>query len=933
MISHEKYVNLLTIFKNMSNSHFMSKNIRRLILGAFIFATTICASSHQAFKAEPADTALNNIVKFFQHTILFNKVMPQEKVYLHFDNTGYFKGETMHFKAYAIRTDTGAPSDISKVLYVELLNPSGDVVATHKLKMENGAGKGDLELDSIFGTGFYEVRAYTRYMINWGGTCAFSRVFPIYKKPAKEGDYSKPLIDELTYVHRLPNGRELLASGEAIAQSKTKRSAKGYTVKFYPEGGELVQGIENRVAFTVDDDEGRHAAVMGILSDSNGNTVTTVSTDESGRGVFQLIPERGGYSLTLTTEEGKRLDFLLPQAKFEGCNLKVDAINDPLTVTVNASPAFSDKVLGYTLINRGVVVSYDTLTVYGSLELEFDRANLSPGVNQFTLFDGSGKILAERLFFINPTRNEQDSIHIKCATTDLTPCCKIRVELDALPNSNLSFAAMDAATMTDGRVGNAQTWMILSSDIKGYIENPDYYFESDDLEHRKAADLLMMVQGWRRYDWRLYSGATLWKDMENYNGKLQPIEDQLYVHGKLLPTQSKWKKKHPVAGVNLQVVVYNEKGEHCSGETVTDSLGNYAFKLPDMEGEWNMQMLTKFNDKAANYIVSVDRHFAPEARYLSPYETEPIPLPEAFKKAKEEAEIIGNTPGLAKKDGQYVIPTVKVKKRYFTDDSWLPWYDEGAAARHSIIYYNVDEATDKTIDMGETLPTLYQWLKSKNEFFSGDDDLVDLYIPTRIEPGEIDTAGVAGKLVKVEGDVIDNYMNAVYKGGLMYKNKPVVWIVNNQYVCTSYYNRSTFNVIWNDNQSGAAAMPTFIDEVKSVYVSEEGEPYKKYIIAEEFDAIHPITVFVYTHPQFFSKVKGIRRTHFQGYNKPETFKMEDYSVMPPMEDFRRTIFWEPDVKTNYDGKAYIDFFNNSSCKTLYFSAEGFTGDGKILVSE
>ena len=79
--------------------------------------------------------------------------------------------------------------------------------------------------------------------------------------------------------------------------------------------------------------------------------------------------------------------------------------------------------------------------------------------------------------------------------------------------------------------------------------------------------------------------------------------------------------------------------------------------------------------------------------------------------------------------------------------------------------------------------------------------------------------------------------------------------------------------------------------------------------------------------------KGLRKTYFQGYNVPSTFEMEDYSKLPPMEDFRRTIFWAPNVKTDKDGKAKIEFFNNSSCTQMYISAEGMTKEGRFIVNE
>ena len=194
-------------------------------------------------------------------------------------------------------------------------------------------------------------------------------------------------------------------------------------------------------------------------------------------------------------------------------------------------------------------------------------------------------------------------------------------------------------------------------------------------------------------------------------------------------------------------------------------------------------------------------------------------------------------------------------------------------------------------------------------------------------------------LIPIDGDITDNFMNVVFKGGLSYKNRPIVWIVNNTYTTISYYNRGAFSfdpangIGWTNNPSGATEMPMFIDEVKSVYVSEHEDAYRPFIRVQELEAIHPVTVFVYTHPTFLHKEKGQRRTHFQGFNKPSTFQMEDYTNLPPMEDFRRTLFWAPDIKTDAEGNAHIEFFNNSTCRQIFFSAEGMAPDGHFLISE
>ena len=168
------------------------------------------------------NSELVGVLSYMKRAMNFAQTMPQEKVYLHFDNTGYFMGETIWFKGYVIRSDNGKPTDMSAVLYVELVNPSGDVVETRKLPIQEGVAHGEIKLDSLYSTGFYEVRAYTRYMTNWGNGGIFSRVFPVFNAPKKEGDYSKMVMDDYGYRKRLPTGKHrhqgrLLSSPRALA--------------------------------------------------------------------------------------------------------------------------------------------------------------------------------------------------------------------------------------------------------------------------------------------------------------------------------------------------------------------------------------------------------------------------------------------------------------------------------------------------------------------------------------------------------------------------------------------------------------------------------------------------------------------------------------------------------------------------------------------
>jgi len=115
-------------------------------------------------------------------------------------------------------------------------------------------------------------------------------------------------------------------------------------------------------------------------------------------------------------------------------------------------------------------------------------------------------------------------------------------------------------------------------------------------------------------------------------------------------------------------------------------------------------------------------------------------------------------------------------------------------------------------------------------------------------------------------------------------------------------------------------------------VTEKSDIYSRYL--RTIPSIpNPVTVFVYTHHSFQVKQKGLRNTHFHAFNKATTFETDDYSVLPPMDDFRRTLFWEPEVKTDAEGKATVEFYNNSSCHEMYISCEGMTPEGKFMVNE
>ena len=286
-------------------------NYNKLILVCASLLFSIATMAHDKYHVVDAETgeALDGVCMYVtegreqpsddtQQTVKWRNALPQEKVYLHLDNTGYFKGETIWFKAYVVRTDTEKCGNLdtekcgnlSSVLHVELVSPKGDVVAHKKLYITHGIGAGNITLDNaVLPTGFYELRAYTRYMTNWSKNACFSRIIPIFREPRKEGDFT-PRLDAETN----------------LTETETEKEEKH---AFYPEGGYLVKGLPSRIAYIV----------------------------KGKRGIVDLPASANQKSVEININGSSRT-YNLPQAKDEGISLMVDALrNDSLAMDIWAT--------------------------------------------------------------------------------------------------------------------------------------------------------------------------------------------------------------------------------------------------------------------------------------------------------------------------------------------------------------------------------------------------------------------------------------------------------------------------------------------------------------------------------------------------------------------------------------------------------------------
>ena len=827
----------------------------------FLFLLTALAASSMA---QVNTSAATKLATYAKNAVLFSRNYTQEKVYVHFDNTGYFLGENIWFKAYVVNALSNYPSDMSKTLHVELLSPEGSVISAKKLRISNGICSGDFMIQDSLPAGFYEVRAYTRAMMNFGPEVAFSRVFPIFDKPVEEGIYSERVMTTRKYT--VPKLRNENPNKDAI------------NISFFPEGGSLIAGLTSNVAFKALDKQGRSIHVTGTVYDADNKEVTKFSTKHKGMGVFSLNSASKKYTVKVQAND-KESQFTLPEPEASGYTMTYRPINqDSLVMDFKKSSTLSDKDSMALLVTcRGRVVDFYTLTIPNTgHSISFKTSKYPAGVYQFTLYDVNGTARSERLVFKYP-KNPTNLI-AKTDKTDYKPFEKVNLTLSSIDTLNIKTGTSISLAVRDGSTSNfgtsntssIATNLLLSSDIKGYIENPSWYFSENTPDRIEALNLLLMTQGWRRYSWNHMSG------IEPFEAK-HPIEEGILIDGEV---KSLLLKK-PLANIELQFWMTRGQGAQ-QGKVLTDSIGKFSFLLNAYD-EWVLNLHTSQEKRRKETRILLNRVFSPEPKWLSAEEQdlwtnnkldepEPIDSIGMLLGQIRYSEKSVNAEGFREVKLREVVTEGK-KKTTFVQD----------AARNASIAYDMEKEVDAVRDIGATeYPGIIQMLESTNQYFS-----------VR-EPSD---TGIA----------------------YAYKSKSARFRIfstktQNQY---GYTESKTIEELTTEDVEKIL----IVEDVPTLLLSDP-----------QYDGTYVlILVFTYTDEQ--RKIPlGLRTTKFQGYTAPREFYSPTYNPEIPVvdPDFRRTLYWNSDVILGPNGKSSVEFYNNASCKTMNISAEGITGNGTLL---
>ena len=837
---------------------------------SLIAACSVCFSMNAQQVSTTLSAQTDSLAQFVRNIVTFNSMFAQEKVYLHFDNTGYFMGETIWFKAYVVNPSTNRPNILSRVLYVELLTPEGRVLQTNKLKIENGQCNGQFSLKELLHPGFYEVRAYTSVMLNWPDAPIFSRVFPIFNAPISKGEdmYQSPKMATKAFSERLPDMRE------------KKEKLEQINVQFFPEGGHMIEGVKGNIAYKITDKNGNSLHTKATIHNHLNEQLATTQTLHQGMGTFALTPQAGEtYYLKVTDENGKAQQIPLPTATRGGYAMNIDNLNkEEMTIHITRSEqADTTQALGLTFMCRGRIFRFDQIKWNGesTYSLTIAKDSLPEGVNQVTLFDTEGRVYAERLAFIPPTQQIKFSLTGEKSTYKPKENIELKFKLEDMQGNPLytmfSLAVRDADTDTPTNStngGGIMANLLLGSELKGYIHDIDYYFESDDDAHRQALDLLMCTQGWRRYDW------TQMSHPQDFEVKY-PAEEGILILGDLTSTFRKRAKD----GAEIQVYLYNGSGQNLRGTCIADSVGKFAFQSEDFYGRWIMSILTLEDEKLKEMNVNLKKTPSPVGRIFADTETQLFTPQEEIFSAEANIDTLLAEEDMEISRWENLLPTIEV-------ESDKEWQSEFVRKWHNMIY----EMEEERMRMDETgeyyLREFYRWLEDTNPFFTFDIDSTNALIAR-------------------------------------YKGRPVRFFV-----------RRTGTGSWVAEKDVSIDIETLtIQDVEAIAISDKPN-VERAMMRYGLDSVsndNSVVITIFVRNDYFRRgeSKGMRNTKIQGFTHAIQFYMPDYSFteLPDEEDFRRTLFWAPYVVTNKQGEATVNFFNSPLCKRIKVSAETITFGG------
>ena len=514
------------------------RNIVKVIrLTVFTMALFACYSNSSA---QTINEVQNSFNLYKQTTLL-------EKVFVHTDKTVYVPGEIVWFKVYCVDGNNHKPLNLSKVVYVDVLDDMQNPIAQVKVAMKNGFGDGSVYVPVTAANGTYKLRAYTSWMKNFSPDFYFEKAITLTNHPLKSPD---PL----------------------------KETALKYDVQFFPEGGNLVSGLESKVAFKITAPDGKGVSAKGVIVNQHNDTLTKFQTLKFGMGSFSFTPDiNNTYKAIIYIENNAPLIKAISEIKAHGYAMKLTKTeNGQLDITVHSDNTTGESIYLFAHTRQEIKAAATAVSANGIAHFFIDPSVLGNGISHLTVFNSLKQAVCERLYFKSPERQ----LFIDAATDQQLYGRRKKVSINVATkdkggksqNAELSMAIYQVDSLQAVDKIDIFNYLWLNSDLKGFIESPDYYFKNKDAETSEALDNLMLTQGWRRFEWHqvLANKPASFTFVPEYNGHI--------ISAKIVNTQTEAPAKNIITYLGVpgkRVQLY------CSQ---SDSLGHLIYNTKDFFG-------------------------------------------------------------------------------------------------------------------------------------------------------------------------------------------------------------------------------------------------------------------------------------------------------------------------------------------------------------
>jgi hypothetical protein len=556
----------------------------------------------------------------------------QEKIYLHTDKNFYLAGEICWFKIYYVDAFFHHSLDISKVVYVELLDRADKPVSQAKIQVEKGDGNGSMQLPANIRSDQYKIRAYTNWMKNFSPDYFFEKTITVV------------------------NSRK-------TPESETTAATEKYFIHFFPEGGNLVNGIQSKIAFQVVNRYGKGIPSNGVVTTDKSDTIVTLSTFHLGTGTFRLKPEKGiAYKATIQLPGGNTITEPIPVAYEFGEVMRLEPANtNQLKITVQSAANHTRPVNIYLFVHtRGSIKWVQAgKTENGTAEFLVDKNKLGDGISHFTIFNEQKQPVCERLYFKYPQQRLEIGLKTESTLFDLRK--KINIQINTTDENEKSVAAnmsmavyrLDSLQARDEM--DINNYLLLSSDLTGRVESPQYYFSNTGQETEEAMDNLMLTQGWRRFRWEdiIQQQKTAFEFIPEYDGHI--------VKGKIISTVNGL----PGMMVGGFLSVPGTRTQFYNA--ISDSFGNIQFETKKFynEGEIIVQPNTGMD---SGYRIEITKPFSEKFSH-SPLPAFSVSRLDATTFARYHAafQVQNNYNGNRAK--QYILPLLDTNAFYVKPDA------------------------------------------------------------------------------------------------------------------------------------------------------------------------------------------------------------------------------------------------------------------------